>query len=166
MGYFFMSLLRNIVRWIARPLFSALAGYAAMAFVIAATFGLAYLVLGADGAFAEGTWAVSGIWVAMSIVVGLGAATLGGWVCRRVAGGTLMAPALLVAAVLLLGYSQVSPTQEPADPAPRTHEPGMQEAMRTARQPTWLMYLNPILGVVGVVLGSGLVNGRPRDEEG
>lgn len=165
MGYFLMSILRKVFRRVGRPLFSALAGYAAMAFVIACSFGLAYVVLGANGAFAEGSWAVSGVWVAMSILVGLGAAVLGGWVCRLVAGGQWMGPVLLVAAVLLLGYSQVSPTGEPADPGPRTHEPGMQEAMRTARQPTWLMYLNPILGVVGVTLGSGLLAGRRQDEE-
>lgn len=166
MGYFFFSLLKNILRRAWRPLFGALAGYAAMGFVIAAAFGLAYKVIGAGGAFVEGTWEVSRYWVALSIVVGLGAAVLGGWVCRRVADGTRMAPVLLIAAVLLLGFSGASSTKGPADPVRSVHEPGMREAMKTARQPTWLLYLNPVIGVAGVAFGSGLVFGRRRSVEG
>ena len=58
-----------------------------MALSIMVVFTAAYLVLGADGSFRSESWQVSTIWLILSIVVGLGAAWVGGNVCQRIAWG-------------------------------------------------------------------------------
>ncbi len=75
--------------------------------------------------------------IVASIVVSLVAAVLGGVVCAKVAtdnGGMW----ILIAAVVVIGVGV---------------------AVAGPMEPTWLTWLNPLLGAVGVYLGARLVKG-------
>jgi len=132
-------------------------GYLTMAVVIFATFTGAYLALGADGAFEPGTYEVSTVWIVASIVLGLVAAVLGGFVCAAVARNR-KAVLALAGLVFVLGIVFAIPvlTADYPGPAERTAEVGNMAAMKNARQPAWIALLNPLLGAVGVVLGGRL----------
>ena len=147
---------------LGRPLLSVFTGYVATAFMVFVIFTAAYLILGADGAFVDGSWEVSVVWVALSILVELGATFVGGWICRKIA-GRASGPLFLVAVILVLGFAQVMVSGDPAAVEPRTVDPEWVDAMNKARQPLWILYLNPILGAVGVLLGSRQASRRPRD---
>jgi hypothetical protein len=69
----------------ARLLLSVLAGCATMFVPVMATFSIVYIAMGADRAFLPGTYGVSGLWVVASILLGFGAALLGGAVCTAMA---------------------------------------------------------------------------------
>ena len=136
----------------------AVLGWVVMAGAVFLLFSGLWTVLGADGAFRPGSWEVSGMWLAGSIVVGLLAAVIGGLVCTWVAAddrGLLM----LMALVLVLGVA-VALFDAPAAGGIRPPEVGMPEAMSSAQQPKWLAWLNPVLGVVGAFAGSRLVRNR------
>ncbi len=154
------SLTRS-VRGKGRVLLGALAGYVVMAFVLFVLFTLAYLILGADGSFAEGSWDVSGAWIVVSIVGGLAAAFAGGFVCHRVA-RRMQGVWVLVALIVILGIAVAQVPGEATAVMERMTDPGLTEAMNNAQQPAWMHYLNPILGVVGVLFGSGTGSRRLR----
>ncbi|MXX34925.1 MAG: hypothetical protein F4107_08295 [Gemmatimonadetes bacterium] len=95
-------------------------------------------------------------WIVGSIVVSLFAAVMGGLVCAKVAansGGMW----ILIAAVVVLGvaFAVAGPMM-----AEMASEAGVADAMDATEEPTWLAWLNPLLGAVGVYLGARLVKGE------
>jgi hypothetical protein len=145
-----------------RNVLSVIAGYAAMFVFVFVTFTVAYLILGAEGSFQPGTYEVSGAWALLSIVLGLAAAILGGWVCMAIARNSKVAM-VLAAVVLVLGILMAIPAfSEGGDDRPlvRGGDVGNMEAMQYARQPVWLLLLNPLLGAFGVILGSRMYKGN------
>ena len=135
-----------------RNILAAIAGYFAMAAVLFALFLLMWLTLGPSRAFQPGTWEVSGGWALGSVVLGIVAAYVGGRVCAGVAHDA-RAATILIAVVIVLGVvAALMPVEMAAGPRP--DDVSMMEATAGARQPTWLSWLNPLIGVVGVWFGS------------
>ncbi|MEK7831056.1 MAG: hypothetical protein AAB401_08220 [Acidobacteriota bacterium] len=130
-------------------------GYIVMFILVFAIFTTAYLAMGADGAFKTGSYEVSTLWLVLSFAVGLIAAIAGGFVCALIAPNS-KAPLALAGLVIILGLLSAIPALMPNDTRPqvRTADVGNMEAMMNARQPVWVFLLNPLIGAVGVMLGS------------
>lgn len=146
-----------------RTIGAVVLGYIVMfACVFAGLTGVWY-ALGADGAFEPATYDVTAGWMAASIVVGIAAAWLGGWVARIVGRNATAVKALAVV-VLGLGLLMVLPVVFGAAPAPaaRAADVAMFDAMQFARTPTWLMLLNPVIGAVGALFGGGVIGPRAK----
>ncbi|MXW55445.1 MAG: hypothetical protein F4Z59_01795 [Gemmatimonadales bacterium] len=107
---------------------------------------------GASGAFQPGTWEVASGWILGSIAIGFVGAYIGGRVCARVAHDARGALILIGILVVLGVVSALMPVE--AATGPRPDDVGMLEATMSANQPTWLTWLNPVIGVVGIWLGS------------
>lgn len=147
-----------------RSIGSAVVGYIAMFLVVFVSLTAAYLIVGVERAFRPGVYEVSTLWVAISLVVGFGAALVGGWVAWRI-GGRVLGPQLLAGLVLVLGIAMAVPaitTEAEAGPvAERPGDVGPMEAMQKAKMPLISLILNPLVGVVGVLVGGGAL-GRGR----
>ncbi len=141
-----------------KAIVSVILGYVVMAVTVFITFTLAYLVMGANGAFKPGTYDVSTTWVVISIVLSIVAAIAGGFVCAAVAKSP-RPPKVLAAVVLILGMLLTIPslTRDEVQPVARAAEIGNFEAMQDSQQPLWITLLNPLIGAVGVLVGAGLV---------
>lgn len=141
-----------------RTALAVIVGYMTMVIVAMAGFFATFLALGLDGAFQPDSYMPSAKWIAISFVLGFLAAVLGGFVCASVArdvGG----PNLLAAAVLVLGLvSAVYTLWELVDEPTSVRPPGVEiaEAARQARQPAWVAFVNPFVGVAGILLGCRL----------
>ena len=109
--------------------------------------------LGADGSFEPGLWGVSIAWIGASTVLGLIVAMSGGFACSKV-GATDKSVAILIGLVIVVGVL----TALGATPATaaRPADVSMFDAMTSARSPTWIVWLNPVFGVIGVLLGAKL----------
>ena len=129
-------------------------GYLTMVVLVMVGLSALYLGLGADRAFRPGSYDVSLLWSGISLVVGLVAAVVGGWVCARIA-GTRAAVTSLAALVLVLGILFAVPSLMTGDVAlaARGGEVGNWEAMQSAVTPLWVAILTPIVGAVGIFLG-------------
>lgn len=138
----------------ARTIGAVILGYVVIVLFVMITFSVAYLLLGTEGAFQPGSYAVSGAWIAVSIVLSILGAVLGGYVCAVVAKGGA-AVKWLAALVLVLGLALAIPTLGggPEAELARTGGVGNFEAMQSAVQPTWITLLNPFIGAIGVLLG-------------
>ena len=145
-----------------RNVFAAIVGYVAMAAVQFAFFSLLWLTVGPSRAFEPGSWEVSGGWVLVQVVLGLVGAYIGGQVCARVAHDAKGAT-ILIGLVIVLGVVNALMAPEMAA-GPRPDDVTMMEATAGARQPVWYLWLNPLIGAVGVWLGTRKLRARGSPE--
>lgn len=133
------------------------AGYALIAFIVMTLFTLAFKVLGPDGAFRPGSWDVSTTWIAIWFGVSLVAAVMGGLAAGVISRGEL-GPRILAGIIFVLGVATAVPemTRPAGEVLPRPAVVSNEDAMRNAQQPPWMALSNPVLGVVGVLLGAAL----------
>jgi hypothetical protein len=135
---------------------SVVAGYVVMFAVVFALMSLAWMVLGAEGSFQPGSWDVNMTWIAVTLVVGLVAAVVGGLACAWIARDR-RGPLWLVGLVVVLGIAMAIPVLLGAGeeaPGPRPDTMPMFDAMSNAKQPPWVALLNPLIGAVGVLIGA------------
>lgn len=132
---------------------SVVVGYIVMFCVVFLVFSGAYFAMGADRAFLPGSYDPSMLWNVLSVVLGFAAAVIGGMVCVVIAKDA-RGPKWLAGLVLVLGLAFAIPVLRMA-PASEPRAPGvsMMEAMGKARQPPWAALLNPVIGVLGVMVG-------------
>ena len=135
-----------------RNILAAIVGYVAILAVLFALSSLLWMMLGPSGAFEPGTWEVAGGWILGSIALGFVGAYIGGRVCAQVAHDANGAMILIAIMVVLGVVSTLIPVEVATGPRP--DDVSMLDATRSARQPAWLTWLNPVIGVVGVWLGS------------
>ena len=135
-----------------RNILAAIVGYIAIVAVLFALSSLVWLMLGPSRAFQPGTWEVAGGWVLFSVVIGFVGAYIGGQVCASVAHDAKGAMILIGMMIVLGVVSALMPVEVATGPRP--DDVSMWEATMSARQPAWLSWLNPLIGVVGVWLGS------------
>jgi hypothetical protein len=137
-----------------RKIGAVIAGYLAMFLVVFVCFTGAYLAMRAERAFQPGSYEVSSLWLVVWFVVSLAAAIAGGKVCAWV-GKSPGAIISLAVIVFLLGIVSALPALKPStgEPKPRTSSPSNVEAMMNAKQPKWVLFLTPVIGVVGVLAG-------------
>lgn len=145
-----------------RAIASVIVGYIVMFAFVFVSFTAAYLALGADGSFKPGTYDVSTMWIAVSSVLSLIAAILGGWIAVLIA-RSATPPKVLAGLVLVLGLLMAIPaflsSGQPAPPA-RTADVGNLDAMMKARTPPVLALITPLIGAAGVMLGASLCGRR------
>ncbi len=139
-----------------RNILGVVVGYIAIFAFIFLTFTLLYLILGENNSFESETFDVSLLWIIFSFILGLIAASLGGYVCVLIAKN--QKPAMVLAGfVLVLGIAMSIPalsvSSEEAQEIRKPNVPNM-EAMQKAKQPIFLLLLNPIIGALGVFAGA------------
>ena len=143
-----------------RSLGGVVLGYLMMVAFVFLSLSFAYRIMGADLVFGPGVFDVSGLWIITSVVLGLIAAVLGGYVCATVA-RNVGAPKMLAVVVIVLGVVMALPAVTGDAPTlPREGTVASIEAMQSARQPGWLALLNPLIGAVGVLWGARLQGAR------
>lgn len=148
-----------------RAVLAVIAGYIALAVAIFVLFSMAYLAMGADRAYEPGSFAVSTLWLLFAVPITFIVAMIGGWVCRVIAGRTGPVWALAIVAVVLGVIEATYVTLNPREPEERAADVSLLDATGKAVQPTWVVWLNPVLGFVGILLGGSALGGTKDDRE-
>ena len=146
-----------------RAILGVIVGYIVMAGVVFGSFAAAWMVLGPDGTYKEGLWEVSTSWMIMMFAVGLVAAMIGGAVCATIAAKGSKAAMVLAGLVLVLGFVDAGfKLAAPREDRPTVRESGatMFEATQSSQEPTVMLLGNPVIGLVGVLIGARLVGRR------
>ena len=153
-----------------KKILAVIVGYVVMFVFVFISFSLLYLILGADGAFEEGSYRVTTTWLVVSFILGFVGAVIGGLVCSRIA-KSFKTGLVLAGVVFVLGVALAIPALGSYAEVENLNRDGSLsnvEAMQNAAQPDVALILNPLIGGIGVVLGAGLYKrNRPekRDEE-
>jgi amino acid transporter len=144
-----------------RGIVGVVAGYVVMALLVFLTFSVAYLAMGASGAFKPGTFDPSLLWIVISFFLSFLAALVGGYTCAVIA-KTNRAAQVLAGIVVVLGILVAIPALRSTDTRPNTRTGDVPniEAMQKARTPGWVALMNPLIGAVGVMVGAGLKQAR------
>src|SRR6266705_4274871 len=142
----------------ARSIIAVIVGYLVMFVLQVAAFMTIYTLVGADWSFKPASYQASTRWTVMQFAVVLVTAIIAGLICAVIAKGGKAPLALAVVVLVLgLGMAAADTALKPAD----THEVRVgnvsnMDAMNKARRPTWVMFLGPFIGAVGVVIGGKL----------
>jgi hypothetical protein len=141
-----------------RAILAVIVSYILMFVLIFLAFTCVYAVLGADGSFKPGSFNSSNRWIAIAFAVNFVVAIIGGFICAAIARGG-KAPIALAAVVFVLGLLLAVPSlMVPRANAVRAGGVAipMFEAMQKAKEPPWVPFTFPIVGVIGVLIGGKL----------
>lgn len=141
-----------------RAILAVIVSYIAMFVLTFAAFTCAYFILGADQAFKPKLFLASNRWIALSFVVYLVVAVIGGFICAAIAKGG-KAPLVLAALVLVVGLLLAIPAvakQRANAKMVRAGSTSNIEAMQKAFWPTWVPFTFPFVGAIGVLVGGKL----------
>lgn len=137
-----------------RSIVGIIVGYVAMMAVAFAVYAAVYVGLGADRAFEPNSYALSGLWIVLMILVTSMGGFIGGLTCAAISKSrtTGLVFALIV---LVLGFVFELPnimTDRTAEV--RAGDVSIMDAMEKALPPAWLCLLNPVLGGAAVLMGT------------
>ncbi len=144
---------------IFRFLLGVILGYVAMALIILVGMTVGAFVFGAERVFVGDSWQPSQLWNIFAITLSAIAAFFGGFVATWWGGRTLSGYGLagVVLAFGLLAMVTTMNREMPSNPPPRPIPMQLRDWGMTAQyatQPTWLLASTPIIGMVGVVIGT------------
>ncbi len=145
-----------------RAVAGVIVGYVVMTVLVVGSLIAAGMSMTQHQMFRPGTFEPSTAWIAMSLITGTIAAIVGGLVCVLIAGRRKPAIALAVVAAVLGALSAVFTMMNTPAPKERTGEASMMEIQQNTRSPAWVAIAFPIIGVIGVLVGSRLKAGKPR----
>jgi hypothetical protein len=142
----------------ARSIIGVIVGYIVMFILQVAAFMTIYTIVGPDWSFKPASYQASTRWTVMQFTVILITAIIAGLVCALIARGG-KAPMVLAGVILVLGLAlgALAISMKPANPneVRRGNVPNM-EAMGKAQHPMWVIFLGPVIGAVGAVIGGKL----------
>jgi len=138
-----------------KSILAVVVGYAAMFVFYFAVFTGVYIALGPERVFKPDSYEISTLWLAVSIVVTLGGAVLGGYVCAAISKSARTCQ-VLAFIVFLAGILLCLPALMRDDESPhvRAGEVPNMQAMQLAVTPNWMHLLSPVIGAAGVLLGA------------
>ena len=142
----------------ARSIIGVIVGYVVMFILHVAAFMTIYTVMGPDWSFKPASYQASTPWTVTQFTVVLITAVIAGLVCALIAKGG-KAPMVLAGVILVLGLAlgALAISMRPADAHEvRTGNVPNMEAMTKARNPTWVIFLGPVIGAVGAAIGGKL----------
>ncbi len=145
-----------------RSVLGVIVGYIAMFILQVIAFMAIYTLMGANWSFKPASYEASTRWTVMQFGVILVTTIIAGLICAAIAKGG-KAPLVLAAVVLVLGLALAFgyTALHPADSHEiRTGDVSNKDAMSKARHPIWVIFLGPVIGAVGVVIG-GKLKKRP-----
>lgn len=142
----------------ARSIVGVIVGYVVMFILQVAAFMTIYAIVGPDWSFKPASYQASTGWTVMQFAVVLITAIIAGLVCAIIAKGG-KAPMVLAGVILVLGLAlgALAISMKPPDPHEvRTGNVPNMEAMSKAHHPAWVLFLGPVIGAVGAVIGGKL----------
>lgn len=133
-------------------------GYLVMGFFAFSGYSAAYLTLGPERVFEADTYALSGMWIGLMVVITLISAFIGGLMCTAISKSRTTG-LVFAGIVLVLSFVFAFPNVINAHPpVPRSGDAANLQAMEMAQPPPWLRILSPIMAGVAALIGTRIKN--------
>lgn len=138
-----------------RKILGVIIAYVVMFICIFLLFSTAYFAMGSDRAFEPGSYQPTLLWDITAFILGFIAAVIGGVVAAVIGKGNT--PKILAVLVLVIGMAAAIATAVMEKPnEARTGNVTNFDAMMKAQEPVWVAFVNPVIGVIGVLVGGSL----------
>ncbi len=149
-----------------RTVAAVILGYVTVVVLSIAAAGLSWAIFGAEGAFAEGSTVASTGWAVSSCVFGFIAAVVAGAVAAAVGKHPTNLPVKVLAAFMLVFGLALALFTMGVEPPPfpedlEIAELSFVEAGQYATNPVWYLFVIPVVGCVGVLIGGALNSRSP-----
>ena len=138
-------------------------GYILMEILVTLLFLGGFLVLGVERFFQTDSYEISRLWLAISILISVCSAIVGGYVCAALS-GSVRACQILALIVLVLGVLLCLPKMH-EDFHVRAGDVAVSDVMRLAQVPVWMYALTPTVGAVGILVGARMRQRRQSSNE-
>ena len=141
-----------------RSIIGVIAGYIVMVILQVAAFMTLYAVVGTNWSFKPHSFQASTRWTLAQFAIIVVTAIIAGLVCALIAkGGRATIGLAIVVLILGLAAAVWKTTLQPPDKTTLRLGPVSQvEAMNKAWHPSWVVFLGPVLGAAGVIVGGKL----------
>jgi len=139
----------------AKSVIGVIVGYLVMFALQFAALMTIYTVLGPDWSFKPGSYHASTRWTLVQFTVIFVTAVIAGLICAIIAKGG-KAPLVLAIVIIVIGFTlgALHIETQPADTGEvRGRNVPNIEAMTKARHPAWVIFLGPVIGAVGAIVG-------------
>ena len=139
-----------------RKIAGVIGGYVFMFAFIIGTFTALYAVLGTERSYQPNSYEVSMLWIVSTFILGLFAAVFAGWMCyliSRSKGAVKVLAGIVLVLGLAMGIFQIVNSKPETL---REGEVSREEAMEKSQAPLWVAFLNPMIGVIGILIGGSL----------
>jgi 4-hydroxybenzoate polyprenyltransferase len=123
-------------------------------FVAFVAYTAAYFGLGAERAFEPDTYALSGIWIGLVIVITFIAGLVGGLTCAAISKSRTTGLVFALIVFVVTFASEIPNLMKDHTAEARSGAVSNLEAMGKAQPPTWLCLLNPFVGFAAVLMGT------------
>ena len=137
-----------------KSIVGVIVGYLVMMFVAFVAYTAAYFGLGADRAFEPDTYALSGIWVGLVIVITSIAGLIGGLTCAAISKSRTTGLVFALIVFVLSVVFELPNIVKDHTPKARAGDVSNMEAMGKAQPPVWLCIFNPFLAGAAVLMGT------------
>ena len=135
-----------------RAILGVVVALAVMSVLVFAVSIAPWLLFGVDKVLEPGRFDTVFTYDVYAVVVAVGGAVLGGWLCMKIGRSRV---AVVVLAVLSFAGGMTNAYAHHVKPAPGPRTPGVtvMDAVAARKEPAWFTLLIPCLGVVGVLIG-------------
>jgi hypothetical protein len=137
-----------------KSIVGVIVGYLVMMLVAFAAYTAAYFGLGADRAFEPGTYALSGIWIGLVIVITSIAGLIGGLTCAAISKSRTTGLVFALIVFVLSFVFELPNIMKDHTPVARAGDVSNMEAMGKAQPPVWLCIFNPFLAGAAILMGT------------
>ncbi len=140
-----------------RSVLGVIVAFILLAILQVASFMTMYGLMGTDWSFKPASYQASTRWTVMQFVIIMVTSIIAGLICAAIAKGG-RAPLALAAVVLVLGLGAalLRTSLRPDTHEVRIGSVSQKDARDKARHPVWVVFLGPVIGAVGVVIGGKL----------
>ena len=140
-----------------KSIIAIIVSYLIVFLLFSAVFIGLYFVLGAERVFQTDSYEISTLWMVLTLVGSLFGWMLGGWLCvgisKSLRTGQVFALIVFVATAIMC-LSQLK--RESEGPHVRASEVSFDEAFGREVSPRWFHFVNPVVSLLGVVVGARL----------
>ena len=144
-----------------RSVLGVIVAFILLAILQVASFMTMYGLMGTDWSFKPASYQPSTRWTTMQFLIIMVTSIIAGLICAAIAKGG-KAPLALAAGVLVLGLGAalLRTSLHPDTHEVRIGNVSQTDARDKARHPMWVLFLGPVIGAVGVVVGGKLKRGN------
>lgn len=135
-----------------RAVVGVIASYVVMAIFITVLFLGGFLALGVERFFQPDVYEVSTLWLAISFLISISSAILGGYICAAIS-RSMKTCKVLALIIFVLGIVLCLPKMR-EDPVNRAGDVPILQVMQLAQVPVWAHVLTPILGAICILVGA------------